>query len=254
MVGTGTVARSLHLYMSHETAAVIAFLHSCRNDNSRQTKYFDQSKALIDDSYSSTPGPVPRDGTKEKEGKRRSGAMSRDFVSGVAVGAAGTLLALSALTRKLTRRRGLERVAKVNCGTREVTCPNNHPLSLFATPLDTFMCDGCAKHIAKGTTMQGCRKCDYDLCISCCEKKERGVDLDDDASSVGSESEESFADRFAILQDLKMVLVVKNSAAILKWKIHFGLPLHEINRLFGVLRIVITRTRILVMMLVLLEL
>lgn len=46
-------------------------------------------------------------------------------------------------------------------------CPGNHGLKRFKTSHDSFWCDACGNKFRKGTTMNGCRECDFDLCTSC---------------------------------------------------------------------------------------
>lgn len=49
-----------------------------------------------------------------------------------------------------------------------VECPGGHKLSLFQTTGGGGgACDGCMKPIPKGTSMYGCRTCDYDVCQRC---------------------------------------------------------------------------------------
>lgn len=48
-----------------------------------------------------------------------------------------------------------------------VECPGGHKLSLFQTTHGRGACDGCMKLIPKGTSMYGCRTCDYDVCQRC---------------------------------------------------------------------------------------
>lgn len=49
----------------------------------------------------------------------------------------------------------------------EVTCPDSHSLVAFVTPNKSFSCDGCEKKVKTGTILHGCRRCRYDLCVSC---------------------------------------------------------------------------------------
>jgi hypothetical protein len=47
-------------------------------------------------------------------------------------------------------------------------CPKGNTLTRFDTPHEYFVCDGCDKGtLPKGTTMYGCRSCNYDLCEKC---------------------------------------------------------------------------------------
>lgn len=52
--------------------------------------------------------------------------------------------------------------------SNEITnCPGNHGLKSFKTSHDNFWCDDCGNKFRKGTTMNGCRECDFDLCTDC---------------------------------------------------------------------------------------
>ncbi|EKX35682.1 hypothetical protein GUITHDRAFT_118173 [Guillardia theta CCMP2712] len=47
-------------------------------------------------------------------------------------------------------------------------CPNGHPLTFFLTPHDEFFCDAHeSQSFPKGTSMFGCRVCDWDACEQC---------------------------------------------------------------------------------------
>lgn len=46
-------------------------------------------------------------------------------------------------------------------------CPEKHGLKSFKTLTDSFECNECGNKLEKGTTMNGCRKCDFDLCTDC---------------------------------------------------------------------------------------
>lgn len=52
------------------------------------------------------------------------------------------------------------------CGTY-TNCPGNHGLKSFTTTLNNFKCDECGYRFRKGTNMNGCRKCNFDLCTDC---------------------------------------------------------------------------------------
>jgi hypothetical protein len=49
----------------------------------------------------------------------------------------------------------------------EVFCPADHKLVQFQTTHGKFYCDDCKAKVKQGTTLFGCRKCDYDLCEVC---------------------------------------------------------------------------------------
>eukprot|EP01084_Bolivina_argentea_P235775 396621_1 len=47
-------------------------------------------------------------------------------------------------------------------------CPGKHGLIEFITLEIGYRCDGCKQSmLPQGTTMYGCRTCDYDLCVTC---------------------------------------------------------------------------------------
>lgn len=54
-----------------------------------------------------------------------------------------------------------------------IDCPRNHGLTAFTTPKGTFKCDVCRVSIPKGMRANGCRRCDYNVCTSCCEAQMR---------------------------------------------------------------------------------
>jgi hypothetical protein len=47
------------------------------------------------------------------------------------------------------------------------TCPQGHALLQFQAEHDNYTCDGCHQHTPFGTTLRGCRTCDFDLCSYC---------------------------------------------------------------------------------------
>jgi hypothetical protein len=49
----------------------------------------------------------------------------------------------------------------------EVFCPTDHKLVQFQTTHGKFYCDDCKAKVKQGTTLFGCRQCDYDLCEVC---------------------------------------------------------------------------------------
>ena len=46
-------------------------------------------------------------------------------------------------------------------------CPKNHGLKRFQTSHGNYRCDECGKKFRRGTTMNGCKECNFDLCIDC---------------------------------------------------------------------------------------
>jgi len=55
---------------------------------------------------------------------------------------------------------------KINWNFSTPDCPGSHGLQKFETYC-RFRCNACDGHFPKGTTMYGCRACDWDLCQSC---------------------------------------------------------------------------------------
>ncbi|GMH67366.1 hypothetical protein TrLO_g5893 [Triparma laevis f. longispina] len=64
--------------------------------------------------------------------------------------------------------------SSLSSGSHNLKCPQNHPASLHLTSHASFRCDVCGKGVALGKVMFGCRRCDYDICESCVDKKEGG--------------------------------------------------------------------------------
>jgi PTH2 family peptidyl-tRNA hydrolase len=60
-----------------------------------------------------------------------------------------------------------EEKKKEKKGNVTIQCCDGHALCLFQTPHKGFCCDNCRNTVKKGAAMQGCRKCDFDLCSSC---------------------------------------------------------------------------------------
>ena len=52
--------------------------------------------------------------------------------------------------------------------------PKDHSLTRFMSEFGGFGCDNCKASQPKGSTLFGCRTCDFDLCLECHEK-ERGT-------------------------------------------------------------------------------
>merc|ERR1711937_638955 len=46
-------------------------------------------------------------------------------------------------------------------------CMKGHALKKWTTRICGFPCDGCRNGVMAGTTLWGCRRCNYDLCESC---------------------------------------------------------------------------------------
>eukprot|EP00935_MAST-01C_sp_MAST-1C-sp1_P001400 g1400.t1 len=52
-------------------------------------------------------------------------------------------------------------------GTPATTCPRGHTLVEFEADHRGFFCDGCGQSMSAGSTLHGCRRCDFDLCSTC---------------------------------------------------------------------------------------
>mmetsp|Transcript_89889 Transcript_89889/g.141960 ORF Transcript_89889/g.141960 Transcript_89889/m.141960 type:complete len:958 (+) Transcript_89889:184-3057(+) len=50
---------------------------------------------------------------------------------------------------------------------RPVLCPQSHPMRTFITHKANFNCDVCTKLFPAGTTLYGCRACNFDACAVC---------------------------------------------------------------------------------------
>jgi hypothetical protein len=46
-------------------------------------------------------------------------------------------------------------------------CPEGHSLQRFSAEHSHYFCDACRERVPEGSTLCGCRKCDFDLCASC---------------------------------------------------------------------------------------
>mmetsp|Transcript_24302 Transcript_24302/g.36454 ORF Transcript_24302/g.36454 Transcript_24302/m.36454 type:complete len:195 (+) Transcript_24302:64-648(+) len=63
------------------------------------------------------------------------------------------------------KKKAQEETARI---VSEKTCPKGHKLNPEKTPHAGYYCDSCRKeNLPKGTTLYGCRKCDFDICRSC---------------------------------------------------------------------------------------
>jgi len=51
-----------------------------------------------------------------------------------------------------------------------MACPSGHLLEKFATDEDGYECNECGRCFRRGTTLHGCRRCEYDVCNSCAKK------------------------------------------------------------------------------------
>ena len=50
-------------------------------------------------------------------------------------------------------------------------CNSGHALVAYETPQRGYACDACGASFAEGTTLHGCRACNFDLCATCCTKR-----------------------------------------------------------------------------------
>eukprot|EP00929_Paragymnodinium_shiwhaense_P076756 TRINITY_DN39512_c0_g1_i1.p1 TRINITY_DN39512_c0_g1~~TRINITY_DN39512_c0_g1_i1.p1 ORF type:complete len:1056 (-),score=231.60 TRINITY_DN39512_c0_g1_i1:92-3259(-) len=55
-------------------------------------------------------------------------------------------------------------------GCREGLCLQGHRLLPHSTLQDGYACDRCKTRFPTGTMLFGCRRCDWDLCASCCDE------------------------------------------------------------------------------------
>jgi hypothetical protein len=46
-------------------------------------------------------------------------------------------------------------------------CPKGHSLQRFSAEHSHYSCDACRERVPEGSTLCGCRECDFDLCASC---------------------------------------------------------------------------------------
>eukprot|EP00662_Eupelagonemidae_sp_cell21_P019800 gene19800-49637_t len=53
------------------------------------------------------------------------------------------------------------------------TCPKGHALKAWEGD-DGLFCDSCLRDVPPGSSMMGCRRCDYDLCPQCAERPRGG--------------------------------------------------------------------------------
>eukprot|EP01084_Bolivina_argentea_P172020 297991_1 len=63
-------------------------------------------------------------------------------------------------------QQNLSPILDSSSGKPKYTCPGRHGLKAFNTP-NVYHCSVCHGTFSQGTTMYGCRSCDYDLCDSC---------------------------------------------------------------------------------------
>merc|ERR1719326_415049 len=70
-----------------------------------------------------------------------------------------------------------------------VYAPSGKPLVPFETHHNGFWCDVCKVKVPKGTTMYGCRKCDYDMCNTCYFEAAAETNQPEDACEISQEAE-----------------------------------------------------------------
>ena len=58
-------------------------------------------------------------------------------------------------------------IKSMSASSKMENCPGQHGLTRFSTPRSSFRCDVCKKGFPTGTTLYGCRRCNYDVCKSC---------------------------------------------------------------------------------------
>lgn len=70
--------------------------------------------------------------------------------------------------------------------TVELDCPKKCGLQMFQAPHGRFRCDNCKASVPLGSTLFGCRSCDFDVCASCAAKESVKLSetrVDDDAKA-----------------------------------------------------------------------
>jgi len=77
--------------------------------------------------------------------------------------------------------------------TSLIKCPKNHSCELHLTKHASFRCDLCGKGVEQGKPMHGCRKCDWDACATCTDKKEGGVVKWDYVKNLAKKVEEKIS-------------------------------------------------------------
>ncbi|GMI11426.1 hypothetical protein TrRE_jg3934, partial [Triparma retinervis] len=74
-----------------------------------------------------------------------------------------------------------------------IKCPKNHSCELHLTKHASFRCDLCGKGVDQGKPMHGCRRCDWDACATCTDKREGGVVKWDFVRNLAKEVEEKIS-------------------------------------------------------------
>jgi len=83
----------------------------------------------------------------------------------------------------------------------EDVCPEKHPLTEFLTEEDGWTCSICDAELAEGSTLFGCRQCEWDCCADClalCRsstsaEQEENQSLENNATTSMSSSSETSA-------------------------------------------------------------
>ena len=86
-----------------------------------------------------------------------------------------------------------------------IKCPKNHNCDLHLTKHSSFRCDLCGEGVEQGKPMHGCRKCDWDACSTCTDKREGGAakwgfvknlakEVEDKISRLGEEDNDATVD------------------------------------------------------------
>jgi hypothetical protein len=61
---------------------------------------------------------------------------------------------------------GMQQIKEIERG------PCRCDLVVFQTEHTGYGCDGCDMSVPQGTTLHGCRECDFDLCSPCAENRQ----------------------------------------------------------------------------------
>eukprot|EP00933_Yihiella_yeosuensis_P008309 TRINITY_DN113694_c0_g1_i1.p1 TRINITY_DN113694_c0_g1~~TRINITY_DN113694_c0_g1_i1.p1 ORF type:complete len:660 (-),score=159.18 TRINITY_DN113694_c0_g1_i1:169-2148(-) len=115
------------------------------------------------------------DGHAEEEDPAVAPAMDVKKVAEEVIAAREAAPAASSMPEEVARQDSV--ASSQGSATQDAVvprCPEQHELVAFETPEDGFMCSLCDREFLAGTTLWGCRPCDYDLCKSCLPPRSAG--------------------------------------------------------------------------------